>query len=66
MRMWNERVGGEFEIKTKGGGGEGKKKKQKKGRKWEEKGATRNLSFAQRGAGILLLKISFRTPFHAR
>lgn len=24
--MWNERVGGEFEIKTKGEGGEGKKK----------------------------------------
>lgn len=62
--MWNERVGGEFEIKTKGEGGEGEKKK--KGRKWEEKGTTRNLSFAQRGAGILLLKISFRTPFHAR
>lgn len=63
--MWNERVGGVFKIKTKGGERE-KKKRRRKGMKWEEKGATRNLSFAQRRAGILLLKISFRTPFHAR
>lgn len=63
MRMWSER--GEFKIKTKGGEGRGKKRKKKK-KKGRKKGATRNLSFAQRGAGILLLKISFRTPFHAR
>lgn len=62
--MWNERVGGVFKIKTKGG--ERGKKRRRKGMKWEEKGATRNLSFAQRRARILLLKISFRTPFHAR
>lgn len=42
-------------------------KNKTKGRNGGKEGeATRNLSFAQRGAGILLLKISFRTPFHAR